>query len=110
MTMLHLGRQPRARAAMIRGLGLLATAALSLLLTAIPAAAQRQLAGIQGTITDESKAVLPGVTEIPEFQKLLKYVCARGFEHHVAATRATVAEAIHDALDTYLRWDVYHHQ
>lgn len=51
-----------------------------------------------------------GVTEIPEFQKLLKFVCQRGFEHHVAATRATVAEAIHDALGTYLRWDVYHHQ
>jgi L-fucose isomerase-like protein len=50
-----------------------------------------------------------GVTEIPEFQKLLKFVCQRGFEHHVAATRATVAEAIHDALATYLRWDVYHH-
>jgi L-fucose isomerase-like protein len=50
-----------------------------------------------------------GVTEIPEFQKLLKFVCERGFEHHVAATRATVAEAIHDALRTYLRWDVYHH-
>jgi L-fucose isomerase-like protein len=50
-----------------------------------------------------------GVTEIPEFQKLLKFVCERGFEHHVAATRATVAESIHDALATYLRWDVYHH-
>jgi L-fucose isomerase-like protein len=50
-----------------------------------------------------------GVTEIPEFQKLLKFVCQRGFEHHVAATRATVAGAIHDALATYLRWDVYHH-
>ena len=50
-----------------------------------------------------------GVTEIPEFQKLLRFVCQRGFEHHVAATRATVSGAIHDALDTYLRWDVYHH-
>jgi L-fucose isomerase-like protein len=50
-----------------------------------------------------------GVTEIPDFQRLLQYVCRNGFEHHVAATRATVAPAIQDALATYLRWDVYHH-
>jgi L-fucose isomerase-like protein len=50
-----------------------------------------------------------GVTEIPRFQTLLRHVCERGFEHHVAATRATVAESIHDALKTYLRWDTYYH-
>jgi L-fucose isomerase-like protein len=50
-----------------------------------------------------------GVTEIANFQTLLKHVCERGFEHHVAATRATVADAIHDALKTYLRWDTYRH-
>jgi hypothetical protein len=32
-----------------------------------------------------------------------------GFEHHVAATRDTVAEAIEDALETYLGWEVYRH-
>jgi L-fucose isomerase-like protein len=65
----------------------------------------------EGRFTDDTLQTFGGygVTEIPEFQKLLKFVCQRGFEHHVAATRATVAEAIHDALDTYLRWDVYHH-
>jgi L-fucose isomerase-like protein len=51
-----------------------------------------------------------GVIEIPEFQRLLEFICRRGFEHHVAATRASVADAIHDALDTYLDWDIYHHQ
>lgn len=64
MTKLFPGLRPGAPAAMIRGLGVLATAALLLLLTAMPAAAQRQLAGVQGTITDESKAVLPGVTVV----------------------------------------------
>jgi L-fucose isomerase-like protein len=50
-----------------------------------------------------------GVVEIPEFQRLLQMICRRGFEHHVSATRATVAEAVGDALGTYLRWDLYRH-
>jgi L-fucose isomerase-like protein len=50
-----------------------------------------------------------GVIELPRFQKLLKFICEQGYEHHVAATKAPVAGAIEDALKTYLRWDVYHH-
>jgi L-fucose isomerase-like protein len=65
----------------------------------------------QGRFTDDKLETFGGygVTEIPDFQRLLQYVCRHGFEHHVAATRASVAPAIHDALSTYLRWDVYHH-
>jgi L-fucose isomerase-like protein len=51
-----------------------------------------------------------GVIEVPEFQKLLTYICRNGFEHHVAATKAPVAGAIHEALTTYLGWDTYYHQ
>jgi L-fucose isomerase-like protein len=51
-----------------------------------------------------------GVIEVPKFQKLLRFICERGFEHHVAATRASVADSIHDALHTYLGWEVYHHE
>jgi L-fucose isomerase-like protein len=50
-----------------------------------------------------------GVIEVPNFQKLLQYVCRNGFEHHVAATRERVAAAIQDAASTYLGWEVYHH-
>lgn len=50
-----------------------------------------------------------GVIEVPHFQRLLQMICRRGFEHHVAATRATVAEGVEDALATYLEWDVYRH-
>jgi L-fucose isomerase-like protein len=50
-----------------------------------------------------------GVIEVPEFQHLLQFICRQGFEHHVAATRASVADSIDDALNTYLGWDVYHH-
>jgi L-fucose isomerase-like protein len=50
-----------------------------------------------------------GVIEVPRFQDLLQFICRQGFEHHVAATRAMVADAIVDALDTYMDWDVYQH-
>jgi L-fucose isomerase-like protein len=50
-----------------------------------------------------------GVIELPNFQKLLHFICKNGYEHHVAATKAAVADAIEDALSTYLGWDVYHH-
>ena len=51
-----------------------------------------------------------GVIEVPNFQKLLQFICKHGYEHHVAATKALVAEAIEDALTTYLGWQVYHHE
>lgn len=50
-----------------------------------------------------------GVIRVPEFQRLLRYICREGLEHHVAATRTRVAAAIADALETYLGWDIYHH-
>jgi L-fucose isomerase-like protein len=66
----------------------------------------------EGRFTDDPLETFGGygVVEIPDFQKLLRVICRRGFEHHVAATRDTVAEAVADALSTYMRWDVYHHQ
>jgi L-fucose isomerase-like protein len=50
-----------------------------------------------------------GVIEVPNFQKLLQFICQNGYEHHVAATRDTVAASIEDALVTYLGWNVYQH-
>jgi hypothetical protein len=46
---------------------------------------------------------------VPNFQKLLQFICQNGYEHHVAATRDTVAASIEDALVTYLGWNVYQH-
>ena len=51
-----------------------------------------------------------GVIKVPRFQELLAFICRKGLEHHVAATRALVAEAIEEAFRTYLNWDVYHHR
>jgi L-fucose isomerase-like protein len=51
-----------------------------------------------------------GVIEVPNFQKLLRFICEHGYEHHIAATKAEVAHGLADALKTYLGWQVYHHQ
>jgi L-fucose isomerase-like protein len=51
-----------------------------------------------------------GVVEIPAFQKLLRYICENGFEHHVAMNLARVADALYEAMSKYLGWQVYHHQ
>jgi len=66
----------------------------------------------EGRITDDVVETFGGygVIEIPRFQQLLKYICANGFEHHVAANPSLVADALEDAFTTYLGWDVYHHR
>src|SRR3984893_2326467 len=50
-----------------------------------------------------------GVVEIPEMQKLLRYICEKGFEHHVAANFSTVAPVVHEATTRYLGWEMYAH-
>lgn len=50
-----------------------------------------------------------GVVRIPELQKLLRYICEEGFEHHVAANLSTTASAVHEAASNYLGWDMYLH-
>jgi L-fucose isomerase-like protein len=50
-----------------------------------------------------------GVVEIPGLQKLLRYICENGFEHHVAANFSSVAPAVQEAATRYLHWDMYAH-
>jgi L-fucose isomerase-like protein len=50
-----------------------------------------------------------GVVEIPGLQKLLRYICEQGFEHHVAANFSSVAPMVHEATTRYLGWDMYAH-
>jgi len=50
-----------------------------------------------------------GVFEVKNLQGLLQYICRHGFEHHVAVNPSQVAPAVHEALTTYLGWDVYYH-
>jgi L-fucose isomerase-like protein len=50
-----------------------------------------------------------GVAEIPQLQKLLKYICREAFEHHVAANFSDVSKAVHEAAVRYLGWESYYH-
>ena len=50
-----------------------------------------------------------GVVRIPNLQGLLRFICERGFEHHVAANFSTVAPAVKEAATRYLGWNVYSH-
>ena len=51
-----------------------------------------------------------GVIKIPNLQLLLQYICRAGFEHHVAANISQKADAIAEALDNYMGWEVYRHR
>jgi len=51
-----------------------------------------------------------GVVHIPHLQKLRRFICERGFEHHVAANFSSVASAIHEATSRYLGWEMYWHR
>jgi len=50
-----------------------------------------------------------GVAEIPQLQKLLRYICREGFEHHVAANFSDVSKAVHEAATRYLGWESFFH-
>src|SRR5277367_4692289 len=51
-----------------------------------------------------------GVVKIPKMQKLLRFICERGFEHHVAANFSTVASPVYEAATRYLGWEMYRHE
>ncbi len=51
-----------------------------------------------------------GVMKIPNLQILMQYICKAGFEHHIAVNLSQKADAIAEALDTYMGWEVYRHR
>jgi len=51
-----------------------------------------------------------GVVEIPKMQKLLRYICENGFEHHVAANLSSVAGMVQEAAVRYMGWDMHWHE
>lgn len=66
----------------------------------------------QGDLTDDPFNMSGGigVCAIPHLQKLLKYICKQGFEHHCAMVRSHCADIIQEAVTTYLGWDLYVHE
>ena len=66
----------------------------------------------QGELTDDPLETFGGygVVRILNLQGLLRYICENGFEHHVAINLSQAADALDEALDKYLGWEVYHHR
>ena len=66
----------------------------------------------EGRFTDDPLSTFggAGVVEIPRMQKLLRFICESGFEHHVAANLSRVAAAVHEATIRYLGWEMYWHE
>lgn len=50
------------------------------------------------------------VVEVPGLQKLMKFVCKNGFEHHAAISASHTAAILAEAFQTYFDWEVYHHE
>ena len=65
----------------------------------------------EGRFTDDPLSTFGAraVVEVPELQKLMRYICKNGFEHHAAMNASSTAKALKDAFETYLEWDTYHH-
>ncbi len=65
----------------------------------------------EGNFTDDPLNTFggAGVVEISNMQKLLRYICENGFEHHVAANFASVASPVYEAASNYLGWSMHRH-
>ncbi|HSV26518.1 MAG TPA: L-fucose/L-arabinose isomerase family protein [Sedimentisphaerales bacterium] len=65
----------------------------------------------QGQFTKDKMGTFGGygVMRIPNLQTLMQYICRMGFEHHVAVSMSSCADAIAEAMDTYMGWEVYRH-
>jgi L-fucose isomerase-like protein len=49
------------------------------------------------------------VAHVPDLQRLLRYVCAQGFEHHVVMTQSHTAAVLAEAFGNYLGWETHVH-
>jgi L-fucose isomerase-like protein len=50
------------------------------------------------------------VVAVPALQKLMKYICKNGFEHHVSMNGSHTAPVLAEAFSTYFGWEVYTHE
>lgn len=50
------------------------------------------------------------VVEVPGLQRLMRFICKEGFEHHAAMNASHVARSVHEAMETYLGWEATLHR
>jgi L-fucose isomerase-like protein len=66
----------------------------------------------EGELTDDALNTFGNraVAHVPKLQKLMRYVCREGFEHHVVMNGSRTAAVLAEAFGNYLGWEVYHHE
>jgi len=66
----------------------------------------------EGEFTDDPFETFGGygVARVEGLQRLLRYICRAGFEHHVAVSLSSCAEVLHEAFTNYLGYITYHHR
>jgi len=64
-----------------------------------------------GVITDETVGTFgtTGVLQMPYTQKLLYFLAANGFEHHMALNYTPRTDVLYEAMTKYLGWKIYQH-
>jgi L-fucose isomerase-like protein len=65
----------------------------------------------EGQLTDDPLETFGNraVARIPRLQNLMRYVCQKGFEHHVVMTCSTSAQILNEAFGNYLGWETHWH-
>ncbi len=67
----------------------------------------------EGAFTDDPISEMVGmraVVRLPGLDELMRYLCLNGHAHHCAINGSHVGGILAEAFETYLGWDVYHHQ
>jgi L-fucose isomerase-like protein len=65
----------------------------------------------EGRITDDPLDTFGSraVVEVPDLQRLLRFICKGGWEHHCAMNPSLSADILQEAYETYMGWEVYRH-
>jgi L-fucose isomerase-like protein len=65
----------------------------------------------EGELTDDPLLTFGGygVVRVPNYQQLLAYICANGYEHHVSINLSRTSRAVNEALGKYLGWQMLMH-
>ena len=65
----------------------------------------------EGQMTDDPMDTFGqrAVVKVSELQKLMRFICINGFEHHVAMNMSKVAGTLEEAFGNYLSWQIYRH-
>jgi len=66
----------------------------------------------EGLFTDDPFGMSGGIAvcRVPRLQTLMKYLCKKGFEHHVGMVRSHCGKVVEEAVGTYMGWDLYCHE